>query len=250
MLTITRSGSSIVVKGVTNKLYPDNATLGYPLNSVVVVTDRSQIAVFRSAANNDVYFSALISDIQIAGASVTKETIHEAFAAVANETGGGGGGTADAYTKAESDSRYVRQTNVKTINGNSIVGTGDITIKTSTEFPSNWRVAATNTMAQLCQDIYNDTNATEGKQYMKTIANKGLPTGVSNAEVVVNVMRSDTRNKVVLLTLTSSDVEPYHWEMTSINGQTGEWRGFVTDTTLEGYQEQIVVSGQTLIITD
>lgn len=248
MLSITKSGSSIVVKGVTNKLYPDNATLGYPLNSVVVVTDRSQIAVFRSASNNDVYFSARISDIQIAGESVTKDTIHEKFAAVANASGGGGGDV-DAYTKAESDSRYVRLANVKTINGNSIVGTGDITIKTSTEFPSNWRVASTNTMAQLCQDIYNDENATEGRQYMKTIANRGLPEGLMNAEVVVNVLRSTANSKVVLLTLTSSDVEPYHWEMTSINGAVGEWRGFVTDTTLEDYQEQISVSGQTLVIT-
>lgn len=132
MLTITRSGSSIIVKGVTNKLYPDNATLGYPLNSVVCVTDRSDIAVFRSAANNDVYFSALISDIQIAGASVTKETIHDAFAAVANETGGGGGGgTVDAYTKAESDSRYVRQANVKTVANQSIIGTGNIDVPTT-----------------------------------------------------------------------------------------------------------------------
>ena len=97
LLKITDLGSGIMVQGTNNVLYPDNATLTYPYNSIIVVTDESNIATFRSASNNDVLFSGLIGKIEIGGEIVTKENINTKFDAIANkESGGGGGSFADA----------------------------------------------------------------------------------------------------------------------------------------------------------
>lgn len=127
MLIITKENNSIKVVGQNNPTYPYSGTLVYPLNSVTVVTDQSDMAVFRSALNNDVLFTGLIDDITIAGSPVTKEDIGTKFGAISNSssTGGGtgGGGAVDsvngqtgtvvltandvnAYSKEESDGKY------------------------------------------------------------------------------------------------------------------------------------------------
>ena len=102
LLKITDLGSGIMVQGTNNVLYPDNATLTYPYNSIIVITDESNIATFRSASNNDVLFSGLIGKIEIGGEIVTKENINTKFDAIANkESGGGGGSFADASYDSE-----------------------------------------------------------------------------------------------------------------------------------------------------
>ena len=93
MLIITKENNSIKVVGQNNPTYPYSGTLVYPLNSVTVVTDQSDMAVFRSALNNDVLFTGLIADITIAGSTVTKEDIGTKFGAIANSSSSGGGGT-------------------------------------------------------------------------------------------------------------------------------------------------------------
>ena len=110
MLSITKVNNSIKVEGLDNKQFPDNGTLMIPLNSVILTLDDSNIATFRSAANNDVLFSGVITDIQISGTPMTKQTITTAFTNVANSSGGGGG-TVDAYTKAETDALLATKAN-------------------------------------------------------------------------------------------------------------------------------------------
>ena len=127
MLIITKENNSIKVVGQNNPTYPYSGTLVYPLNSVTVVTDQSDMAVFRSALNNDVLFTGLIDDITISGSTVTKEDIGTKFGAISNSSssggGTGGGGAVDsvngqtgtvvlsasdvnAYSKTESDAKY------------------------------------------------------------------------------------------------------------------------------------------------
>lgn len=133
MLIITKENNSIKVVGQNNPTYPYSGTLVYPLNSVTVVTDQSNMAVFRSALNNDVLFTGLIDDITIAGSTVTKEDIGTKFGAISNSasTGGGtgGGGAVDsvngqtgtvvlsasdvnAYSKVESDGKYATKAEI------------------------------------------------------------------------------------------------------------------------------------------
>lgn len=110
MLNITKVNNSIKVEGLDNKQFPDNGTLMIPLNSVILTLDESNIATFRSAANNDVLFSGVITDIQISDSTVTKQTITTAFTSIANSSVGGGG-TVDAYTKAETDALLATKAN-------------------------------------------------------------------------------------------------------------------------------------------
>ena len=107
LLKITDLGSGIMVQGTNNVLYPDNATLTYPYNSIIVVTDESNIATFRSASNNDVLFSGLIGKIEIGGEIVTKENINTKFDAIANKESGGGD-VSGLFANASYDSQTKR----------------------------------------------------------------------------------------------------------------------------------------------
>lgn len=107
LLKITDLGSGIMVQGTNNVLYPDNATLTYPYNSIIVITDESNIATFRSASNNDVLFSGLIGKIEIGGEIVTKENINTKFDAIANKESGGGDVTG-LFADASYDSQTKR----------------------------------------------------------------------------------------------------------------------------------------------
>ena len=174
LLKITDNGSGILVQGTDNVLYPDNATLTYPYNSIVLVTDESDIATFRSASNNDVLFSGLIGKIEIGGEIVTKQNINTKFDAIANqESGGGGGDVTGLFADASYDSQtkhinfydkdntlvaYVDATdfikdgmvsNVEILNGNLVItfntdaGHEDIEIPLSSIFnPSNYYTKA------------------------------------------------------------------------------------------------------------
>ena len=121
MLKITKQGNSLIVEGVKNGTYPNNGVNEYPLNSLIAVTDESDMVTFRSAATNDVLFSGKVEDITINGESVTKDNILTKFDAVSNAAtgGGGGGGSVDAYTKAESDAKYATKEYAEEIAFNS-----------------------------------------------------------------------------------------------------------------------------------
>ena len=168
MIKISKQNNSLIVEGIENVFYPNNGQNSYPLNSLIVVTDNSDMATFRSVATNDVLFSGLIQNITINGEAVTKDNIIQKFDAVSNSSTGGGS-TVDAYTKQEADNKFaskdeltnvqtvandadtkvdaltprvegvetamnnkqdtlVSGENIKTINSESILGTGDIQI--------------------------------------------------------------------------------------------------------------------------
>ena len=106
MLIITKENNSIKVVGQNNPTYPYSGTLIYPLNSVTVVTDKSNMAVFRSALNNDVLFTGLIDDITINGSPVTKEDIGTKFGEISNSSSGG-------ITDAPSDDKLYARKNAQ-----------------------------------------------------------------------------------------------------------------------------------------
>ena len=112
MIKISKQNNSLIVEGIENAFYINNGDNSYPLNSLIVVTDNSDMATFRSVATNDVLFSGLIKDITINGEAVTKDNIIQKFDAVSNE------GTVDAYTKEEADTKFASKTeltNVQTV---------------------------------------------------------------------------------------------------------------------------------------
>ena len=106
MLIITKENNSIKIVGQNNPTYPYSGILVYPLNSVTVVTDQSNMAVFRSALNNDVLFTGLIDDITINGSPVTKEDIGNKFGEISNSSSGG-------ITDAPSDDKLYARKNAQ-----------------------------------------------------------------------------------------------------------------------------------------
>lgn len=103
MVEIKSTENGFIVKGVDNAQYPYDGYLTFPANAVVIVTeDDSDMVLFKSAANFDNLFSGLLKDITIDGETMTKETIGEKFASIANKaTGGGEGGGMTPEEKQE-----------------------------------------------------------------------------------------------------------------------------------------------------
>ena len=131
MIKISKSGNSILVEGLDNVFYPNNGKLTFPSNSLILTIDDSNMATFKSAANNDVMFSGLIENIRISGETVTKDDIISKFGIVAYSSGGGGGtGAVDsvngqtgdviitaaslgAITKVDADKEYATKTELE-----------------------------------------------------------------------------------------------------------------------------------------
>ena len=91
MISINKQGNAIVIEFTDNDKYLFNGKIEVAPNELIVVTDDSEMATFRKASNGDVLFSQLISDIQIAGSPVTKDTIIDQFATIGFISGGGSG---------------------------------------------------------------------------------------------------------------------------------------------------------------
>ena len=184
MISINKQGNAIVIEFTDNDKYLFNGKIEVAPNELIVVTDDSKMATFRKASNGDVLFSQLISDIQIAGSPVTKDTIIDQFATIGFISGedtvssvNGQTGevvltasSLNAYTKTQTDDlvngvrtiandannkadavtsrvqnvetslenkqdTLVSGTNIKTINGDSILGSGNLVIQSGA---SNW----------------------------------------------------------------------------------------------------------------
>lgn len=241
LLKITDNGNGILVQGTDNILYPDNATLTFPYNSIILVTDESDIATFRSASNNDVLFSGLIGNIQIGSTTVTKANIIDKFDEIANQESGGGEpfDPTNYYTKSQTNALLDEKadesdipTDVSELNNDvGYITQSEVIINES--FPVDWLSAQS--MTDLIQAINDDSDAMVGKVYMDTISLSDLPAGMRQAEVKAEIMSELGDEKVILFTITSSDTSPYHWEYTSAYGATGIWREWLVSSDIANF---------------
>ena len=122
----------------------------------------------------------------------------------------------------------VNQSNIKSINGNSILGSGNLEIAAHLNYPASWPVNSSTTTKAFCDAVAADTTAVEGKMYLGEVRWSDLP-GLANGEVVVEIMTGTTaQNKVIVLTLTSGNQAPYMWKYTYWNGgsNVSGWIGF------------------------
>ena len=123
----------------------------------------------------------------------------------------------------------VSGTNIKTVDGNSLLGSGNLELSTYLPFPNTW--TTTGTTKALCDDIAADTSAVKGKAYLGEVTCSDLPASMGNAEIVVEIMDGTTAaNKVIVLTLTSGNTAPYMWKYTYWNGGTdvSGWQTWAT----------------------
>ena len=162
MINIQKTGNAIVVDFTDNDKYLNNGTIEVAPNELMVVIDDSNMATFKKMSNGDTLFGQLIDQIKIQGESVTKDNIIEKFGTIGFSISSGGGEGAvnsvngqtgdvvitatslGAITKADADTLYatksdlnskqdtlVSGTNIKTINGQSVIGEGNIEIHQS-----------------------------------------------------------------------------------------------------------------------
>lgn len=156
MINIQKTGNAIVIDFTDNDKYLNNGTIEVAHNELMIVIDESNMATFKKMSNGDTLFGQLIDQIQIQGENVTKDNIIEKFGIIGFSAGGGAvnsvnGQTGDvvitatslgAITKANADAAYasktelkekqdtlVSGTNIKTINGQSVIGSGNIEIQ-------------------------------------------------------------------------------------------------------------------------
>ena len=118
----------------------------------------------------------------------------------------------------------VSGTNIKTINGASVLGSGDLVIATNQAFKSGWRTNGTT--KQFCDDVNADSSATQGLSFIGEVTFSDLPSTLVNAEITASIMAgSGTSNKVIHLVCTSGNVAPYRWEYTYWNNgsSTSGW---------------------------
>ena len=121
----------------------------------------------------------------------------------------------------------VSGTNIKTINGNSVLGSGNLELSTYLTYPAGW--TTTGTTKAFCDDIAADTSAVAGKAYLGEVTLSDLPESMVNAEIVVEIMSGTTaNNKVIKLSCSSGNTAPYMWQYTYWNNGTNVsgWIGF------------------------
>lgn len=231
MLIITKENNSIKVVGQNNPTYPYSGTLVYPLNSVTVVTDQSDMAVFRSALNNDVLFTGLIENITIAGSPVTKEDIGTKFGAIANSSGSGGGGTGgavdsvngqtgavvltasdvNAYSKAETDEKLRDYTPLEAY------ATEIASIKKNMGNKADKSSLDNYLLKTDAQSTYETISGAQGKYQAKLTAGTGIEI---TGENVINVTL-DTNIYQVVESLPDSNINPNKIYLV-LNSESGE----------------------------
>ena len=117
---------------------------------------------------------------------------------------------------------------LKTINGNSLKGTGNIAITTYQAFPEAWKDYTTSsyTTKQFCDVIDADGTAVIGMGYFGGASWSDKPQGLANGDVVVEILQGPNNSKAIHLIMTSSSVYPYKWEYTYwSHGSVSGWRG-------------------------
>ena len=144
--------------------------------------------------------------------------------------------------------------NIKTINGNSLLGSGNLPIRTYQAFPASWVAASSSTTKAFCAVVDADTSAVEGMAYLGELrcsdfSSSGV--GIINGEAIVEIISgTGSGGKVIHIILTSGDTDPYRWEYTywASGARTSGWIGFQPKLTA-GANITIasnVISAQTL----
>jgi len=129
------------------------------------------------------------------------------------------GGSISAALQSK-QATLVSGTNIKTVNGSSIVGEGNVEVKTYQPFPDNKQLSGT--LQEVVTEIMKFPTKAQGMAYLGMIRGESTPFGYGNVECTVTFMTST----IALLSVSSSNIYPYHWEYNTYQGDY-KWRSFI-----------------------
>ena len=102
------------------------------------------------------------------------------------------------------------------------VGSTAVNVTADHPFKSEWHTDTT--LAAFIADVNADTDAVEGTYFSGELACTGLPNNIGNAECRVDVLTGSTSlDKIFVLTIYSTNVAPYHYELMVDGGVAGTW---------------------------
>ena len=170
-------------------------------------TDANHAWEFEFELNNSSFTAAQWAAINSGITSILATKIgNEALTTVATTLSG-----AVNELNSGKQATLISGTNIKTINGTSLLGAGDIDIKSYEPFPADWTTDSTT--AALMADIEADTSAVVGKAYLGDVELTDMPF-VGNAEVEIKIINGTGTEKTILATLTSGNISPNTWQYT------------------------------------
>ena len=97
--------------------------------------------------------------------------------------------------------------------------------------PFNGDWPTNTTLAAFCAAVVADTDSVIGQVYLGQLSCSGLPDGMGNGEAKVEVTQG-LSGKALVITMTSTNLSPYHWEQTYYNSTLYGWKSWVPSEDL------------------
>ena len=189
MINITKQGNNVIVTSDNpNSFNISNGELSVPLNTIYyVLDDESDFIQFNSTEEGNILFNGTIGQIQVNGNIVTRDNILMELDNVFNSAAiAGEGGTAGVL----SINGYDGYINLKSINGQSLIGSGDITIEGGSVEETDpiftkWKNGSSIAIGQNNTAAYNGVNI-------------GVDNGDANASILIGQYLSGHSGSIVI----------------------------------------------------
>lgn len=147
MITLSTSGNSVIFTFQDNQHYLQNGTIEVPKNSLMLVTDESNMATFKKSASNDIFLSALYSEL-----GMSKSELEEWFEENAT-TNYGGGGTSGNNVVEVTQAEYDALVSAGTIDNTAFYIITDATVVETSGFVQTSAVTSSVTSASTDNEI-------------------------------------------------------------------------------------------------
>ena len=111
------------------------------------------------------------------------------------------------------------------INATLVGKLNSLSVTSCRPFKEGW--PTNTTLAAFCAAVVADTDAVVGQVYLGQLGCSGLPDGMANGEAEVKVTQG-LSGKLLVITMTSTNLSPFHWEQSYYNNTLYGWKSWTT----------------------